>query len=531
MIICQFVKPWQVLSVFFNVSRGFRHVFYRDCGEIPRPATICVAHLRAKLTMPSATLPAVIALYFLLLLALAWFTSRRADNESFFIGNRKSHWLLVAFGMVGTTLSGVTFVSVPGTVGPNGFSYLQVVIGNWIGFMVIATVLLPLYYRLRLTSIYDYLGQRFSPTAHKTGALFFILSRTLGATARLYLVVAVLQLLVADRWGFPFAATTGVILLMIWLYTFQGGVKTIVFTDTLQTAGMLGGLVVCVVFLGNALGGDWPKLASDLQTSPLTRIWNTDPNAAGFWVKQVLGGAFIGIAMVGLDQEMMQKNISVAKLRDSQKNMLLFSLVLLVVNLLFLILGAFLALFAEAHGVSARGDTLFPMVVMQHFPEWVQIIFFIALISALFPSADGALTALTSSFCIDILGLQKRTDLSAAKARRTRQITHIAFALLFFVLVMVFRWVDDRSIIDTILKLAGYTYGPLLGLFMFGLFTTRTLNRGLLVAVVVAPLASFALQRALAANPAGFQLGIELLIVNGALTFALLWVFSSKATR
>lgn len=479
--------------------------------------------------MNTYALLGIIALYFLLLLALAWWTSRHADNESFFIGNRSSHWLLVAFGMVGTALSGVTFVSVPGTVGANGFAYMQVVIGNWIGFMVVAGVLLPLYYRLKLTSIYDYLDQRFGVTAHKTGASFFILSRTLGATARLYLVVNVLQLLVGDAAGIPFVVTTAIILLMIWLYTFQGGVKTIVFTDTLQTACMLGGLVACVIFLGNALGGDWPKLARDLAASDLTRIWNTDPNAPGFWLKQVLGGAFISIAMLGLDQEMMQKNISVEKLGDSQKNMILFSVVLLLVNLLFLILGAFLAIFAASQGIAARGDTLFPAVVMQHFPAWLQIVFFIALISALFPSADGALTALTSSFCIDILGIKKRPHLAEAQAQRIRQLTHIAFALLFFALVLGFKWLDDRSVIDTILKLAGYTYGPLLGLFVFGLFTARVLNRGLIVAVLVAPLGCYLLQRALAANPAGFQLGIELLIVNAALTFALLWVFSDPA--
>lgn len=477
--------------------------------------------------MVSTTLLLILALYFLLLLVLAWFTSRHANNESFFIGNRNSHWLLVAFGMVGTSLSGVTFVSVPGTVGSNGFGYLQVVIGNWIGFLLIAAILLPLYYRLRLTSIYDYLDQRFGVTAHKTGALFFILSRTLGATARLYLVVNVLQLLEGDPAGIPFIVTTALILLMIWLYTFQGGVKTIVFTDTLQTACMLGGLLICVLFLARALGNDGSALAANLVSNEMTRVWNTDANAAGFWLKQIVGGIFIAVAMTGLDQEMMQKNISVAKLRDSQKNMVLFSLVLVLVNLLFLVLGALLALFADAHGVAARGDTLFPTIVMQYFPAWLQIIFFIALISALFPSADGALTALTSSFCIDILGIQRRHDLNEAQAKRVRQFVHVAFALLFFALVLVFKWLNDRSIIDTILKLAGYTYGPLLGLFLFGLFTRRMLHRGLIAAVLIAPALCYALQRMLATNLAGFQLGIELLIVNAALTFVLLWCVSS----
>jgi len=448
--------------------------------------------------MASYTLLAIIAAYFVLLLALAWYTGRNATNETFFIGNRKSNWLLVAFGMVGTSLSGVTFISVPGTVGPNGFGYLQVVIGNWIGFMLIALVLLPLYYRLKL--------------------------------ARLYLVVNVLQLLVADPVGMPFWLTTTIILLMIWLYTFQGGVKTIVFTDTLQTACMLGGLVICVWFLSGALNLELGAIWSTLSAADYTRVLNTDPNAPGFWLKQIIGGAFIAIAMTGLDQEMMQKNISVPNLRDAQKNMFLFSVILVGVNFLFLLLGGLLYLFATANGIAAIGDQIFPTVVMQHFPHWVQIIFFIALISALFPSADGALTALTSSFCIDILGIRKQ-ELTEARQKRIRQTTHLTFALLFFVIVMVFRWLDDRSIIDTILKIAGYTYGPLLGLFVFGMTTRRVLKKpvGIVFAAVAAPVSCYILQTLLARNPQGFQIGIELLILNGAITFLLLWLTSEAA--
>jgi Na+/proline symporter len=470
----------------------------------------------------------IIVGYFLLLLALAWVTARRADNDAFFIGSRKSNWLLVAFGMVGTSLSGVTFISVPGTVGANGFGYLQVVIGNWIGFMLIAVILLPLYYRLKLTSIYDYLDQRFGVTAHKTGALFFILSRTLGATARLYLVVNVLHLLVGQAAGIPFWLTTTVILVMIWLYTYKGGVKTIVFTDTLQTACMLGGLVICVIFLMDNLNLDIRAFAVSIDNTQYTRIWNTDPNAAGFWLKQIVGGAFIAIAMTGLDQEMMQKNISVPNLRDSQKNMFLFSVVLVGVNILFLVLGALLVLFASANNLTVAGDQLFPSVVMQYFPQWVQIIFFIALISALFPSADGALTALTSSFCIDILGMKKQDAWDEAKRTRIRQTIHVIFALLFFVIVLIFKLIDDRSIIDTILKIAGYTYGPLLGLFAFGMLTTRRLpyGAGLVGAAMTAPVICYFIQTALAKNPSGYQIGIELLLLNGALTFGLLWIVS-----
>jgi Na+/proline symporter len=473
----------------------------------------------------------IIVAYFLLLLALAWFTGRRADNDAFFIGSRKSNWLLVAFGMVGTSLSGVTFISVPGTVGANGFGYLQVVIGNWIGFMLIALVLLPLYYRLKLTSIYDYLDQRFGAAAHKTGALFFILSRTLGATARLYLVVNVLHLLVGQAAGIPFWFTTSVMLLMIWLYTYKGGVKTIVFTDTLQTACMLGGLVICVMFLMDLLNLDARQFAAAIDNTSYIRIWNTDPNAAGFWLKQILGGAFIAIAMTGLDQEMMQKNISVPNLRDSQKNMFVFSVVLIGVNLLFLLLGALLVLFVNANNLTLTGDQLFPTVVMQYFPQWVQIIFFIALISALFPSADGALTALTSCFCIDILGFKKQAHWDEGQRTRIRQTVHVVFAFIFFAIVLIFKAIDDRSIIDTILKLAGYTYGPLLGLFAFGMWTTRVLpyGAGVIGAAVASPIICYLLQVWLAKNPAGYQIGIELMILNGALTFLLLWLVSRPA--
>jgi Na+/proline symporter len=483
--------------------------------------------------MNTSVFIAIILCYFALLFVLAWATSRGANNESFFIGNRKSNWLLVAFGMVGTALSGVTFISVPGTVSANGFGYMQVVIGNFIGFMIVAGVLLPLYYRLNLTSIYDYLSKRFGVAAHKVGASFFILSRTLGATARLYLVTNVLHLLVTQAAGIPFWMTAAVILLMIWLYTFKGGVKTIVFTDTLQTACMLGGLVICIYFLASLLGKPVTTLMDDIAHTPLTALWNTDVNAANFWLKQIVGGAFIAIAMVGLDQEMMQKNISVPRLWDSQKNMFVFSMVLLFVNLLFLLLGAFLALFAQANQVSATGDALFPTIVMQYFPAWVQIIFFIALISALFPSADGALTALTSSFCIDILGLKTKTEMSDAEATRIRQVTHIVFAILFFVIVMIFKWINDRSIIDVILKLAGYTYGPLLGLFAFGMLTRRIMQSApaIIGASIAAPLVCYFLQTALAKNPGGYQIGIELLLLNGALTFLLLWFFSKSAAH
>lgn len=468
--------------------------------------------------------------YFLLLLFVAWYTSRNANNESFFIGNRNSNWMLVSFGMIGTSLSGVTFVSVPGTVGSNGFGYFQVVIGYFIGYSIVAFILLPLYYRSHLTSIYNYLLQRFGNVAYKTGALFFIISRVLGATARLYLVINVLQLFILNNMHIPFWLTAFVILLMILLYTFEGGVKTIVFTDTLQTTFMLLGLIVCVVFIMNNLGYTLPGTLSELHENQLTKVVNTDVNSAGFWAKQIIGGAFITIGMTGLDQEMMQKNISVKTLKDSQKNMLTFSVILVIVNLLFLLLGGLLYLFAASKNIPIKGDDLFPTVALSYLPPFVSVIFIIGLISALFPSADGALTALTSSFCIDILGLKRRENLSEKQRKKTRLLVHLIFAIIFFLCVMVFKWINDKSIIDIILKVAGYTYGPLLGLFSFGIFTKRALpnNISILVVCLLSPLICYIVSANAAKWFNGFQIGIVLLLLNGLLTFVGLWMVSRE---
>ncbi|MBU3713763.1 MAG: sodium:solute symporter, partial [Ferruginibacter sp.] len=344
--------------------------------------------------------------YFLLLLAVAWYTSRGSNNQSFFIGNKKSNWMLVAFGMIGTSLSGVTFVSVPGGVGKGNFFYFQIVIGYLLGYLTIAFVLLPLYYRMNLTSIYTYLEKRFGVNAHKVGASFFILSRTVGATARLYLVINILQIFILNKLGIPFIATAFVILLMILLYTFEGGVKTIIYTDTLQTTGMLVGLVVCIIVIIKALGTDFSGALSMLNEKGYTSVFNTDVRSNSFFLKHIIGGMFIAIAMTGLDQEMMQKNISVNSLRDSQKNMMSFTAVLLVVNYLFLFLGGILYLYAYKNGIKAEPDDLFPTLALSDaFSGTIGVLFIIALISALFPSVDGAITSLTSSYCIDILGL------------------------------------------------------------------------------------------------------------------------------
>ena len=466
--------------------------------------------------------------YFGLLLLVAWRTSRGADNESFFIGNRNSHWGLVAFGMVGTSLSGVTFISVPGFVGANGFTYLQIILGHLVGYVVVAFVLLPLYYRMGVTSIYHVLGARLGRQSYRTGASFFILSRTLGATARLYLVVRILQDVILESFGVPFWATAALILLMIVLYTYEGGVKTIVWTDTLQTAGMLFGLVVCVVFLLDRLDLSFPASLSRMHDAGLATVFGTDPMSRSFWAKQLLAGAFIAIAMTGMDQEMMQKSLSVTTRRDSQKNMIVLAFTLLGVVALFLVLGGLLTLYAGQVGITATGDRLFPAVVMQQLPAWVQLVFIIALISALFPSADGALTALTSSFCIDLLGMKERSDWTAEQQQRIRRRVHLVFAAVFMALVLVFRWIDDPSMIGVILKIAAYTYGPLLGLFAFGIFTRRVVRDR---AVPYVALAAPALCALLDVNQrqlfSGYEVGLELLVVNGAFTFIGLWLVSS----
>jgi Na+/proline symporter len=479
--------------------------------------------------MSPALLFCILIGYFALLMAVAWATSRNANNDSFFIGNKSSNWMLVAFGMVGTTLSGATFISVPGAVGRDGFGYGQILIGYVVGYIAVAYLLLPLYYRLRLTSIYHYLDVRLGRRAYQSGAGFFILSRLLGATARLYLVVEILQVIILDSLGVPFWLTTFVVLGMILLYTYQGGVKTIVWTDTLQTTCMLLGLFFCVGYMLSQLNLSIPESLAQMHTQGLSRVFTMDSNSPNFWVKQIVAGVFIVLTMTGMDQEMMQKTISVKTLADSQKNLLSLTAVLVVVLVSFLFLGGLLYLYAAQAGVTATGDKIFPAVVMGHLPAAVQIIFLIALISALFPSADGAITALTSTFCIDILGIKRRDDLSDEGKVRLRRHVHLGFALMFLAMVLVFKWVNNPSMIGVILKLAGYTYGPLLGLFAFGMMTRRTLNDRLVPVVTIgAPILCAILELYQDKLFGSYRFGLELLIVNGILVFAGLFAISQR---
>jgi Na+/proline symporter len=401
---------------------------------------------------------------------------------------------------------------------------------------------------MNLTSIYTYLEKRFGVSAHKAGAFFFILSRTVGATARLYLVINILQLFILDKLGVPFIVTALVILVLIMLYTFEGGVKTIIFTDTLQTTGMLVGLVVCLVVLIKALGTDFGGALTMMEDKGYTQVFNTDANSPFFFLKQILGGMFITITMTGLDQEMMQKNISVKTLGSSQKNIMTMSTILVFVNLLFLMLGAVLYLYASANGITATGDDLFPTIALSDtFSGVIGVIFIIALISALFPSVDGAITSLTSCFCIDILGFAK-SNLDEKAKKRKRLLVHITFAIVFLNMVMIFKAIDNKSIIQFILKFAGITYGPLLGLFSFGILTKRKLNEKLLWFVCIAgPLLTLLLD--VLCNPKyyegllhtklglndlsnsifhGYKIGPELILINGLITFAGMWMISKK---
>jgi len=457
--------------------------------------------------------------------------------------------MLVAFGMIGTSLSGVTFVSVPGGVGAGNFFYFQVVLGYLLGYMVIAFVLIPLYYRLNLTSIYTYLEKRFGVNAHKAGASFFILSRLVGATARLYLVISVLQIFIFDKLGISFEVTALVILILILLYTFEGGVKTIIYTDTLQTTGMLLGLAICIIVIIRAMDLDFTSALSMMSSKGYTSVFNTDVKSGSFFLKHIIGGAFIAIAMTGLDQEMMQKNISVKTMGDSQKNIISFSIVLVIVNFLFLFLGGILYLYAGSQNISVAPDDLFPTIALSdQFSGIIGIVFIIALISALFPSVDGAITSITSCFCIDILNINNKPGTEKEK-KRTRLKVHFAFAFVFFMMVLLFKAINDKLIIDFILKFASITYGPLLGLFSFGILTKRSLNDKLVWAVcILAPLFVLGLDvccspewyekklhvdlglRSLSENIFhGYKIGTELILINGIFTFTGLFLISKKS--
>jgi len=468
--------------------------------------------------------------YTVLLFTVTWITARKANNQSFYIGNRISPWFIVAYGMIGASLSGVTFMSVPGWVKETQFSYMVVVFGYLFGYFVIALVLLPLYYRLKLTTIYSYLEKRFGFWSYKTGAGFFILSRILGASLRMFLVINVLQLFVFDSWNVPFWVNVLIFITLIILYTLKGGIRTIIWTDTLQTTFMLLAVVLSVIYISRDLGTPLFKLARTVLDSSVSQMFVTDWHDKRFFVKQFLSGMFITISMTGLDQEMMQKNLSCRNIREAQKNMFTFSGITVLVNFLFLLLGAFLLIYANTKNITvAMTDDLFPTIAFNYLGPVAGIVFLIGLISAAFPSADGALTSLTTSVSIDFLGLEKREGISENAKTKTRYKVHITIAVIFFVCILIFRSLNDRAIIDKLFTIAGYTYGPLLGLFTFGLFTKRQVNDKLTPYIaVLSPVICYFLSAYSVQLFNGYKFGFELLLLNGFLTFMGLRIFSHK---
>lgn len=497
----------------------------------------------------------IVVLYFALLVFVARITSRGANNESFYVGNRSARWYVVAFGMIGASLSGVTFLSIPGWVEANEFSYMQTVFGYVVGYVVIAVILLPLYYRLNLTSIYTYLKGRFGPTSYKTGAWFFLVSRTMGASFRLFLVALVFDEFVFKQlgWNVDFWVPVTITIALIWLYTNKGGIKTIIWTDTLQTFCMLLAAVVALVGITQALDFDLATLvdqfyhnppretlagiiqvleipATELDTHlyhlPSTQIFFFDDfNDGRHFVKQFIGGAFIAIAMTGLDQDMMQKNLACRNLRDAKKNMLWFSVVLVFVNVLFLALGALLYAYVSAKGMEevARPDLLFPTVAFSDgFGVAMSIFFVLGLIASAYSSADSALTSLTTSFCVDILGTGEKSE---EEALRTRKRVHIGMSVALLFMVLIFSLSDNTSVIGKLFTIATFTYGPLLGLYAFGLLTKRAVRDNWVPYVaIIAPELCMLLVINSADWFGGYEVSFELLPINGLLTFIGLWI-------
>jgi SSS family transporter len=472
----------------------------------------------------------IIGAYFGVLVLISWFTTRRVQVDSFYLGNRKTAWYVIAFGMIGSSISGVTFISVPGMVGASQLSYLQMVLGFVLGYVVVAQVLLPLYYSLGLTSIYSYLHTRFGRCSYKTGAAFFLLSRLLGSAIRLLVVAIVLQALVFDKLGIPFVVNVFFTIGLIFLYTHKGGIKTIIWTDTLQTLALLLTLVLCMVGLARAMGLSPGGVLTLMRESDLSRAFFFDnPADKRYFFKQLLAGVFTTITMTGMDQDMMQKNLSCKNLRDAQRNMRAYGLAFLPVNLLFLTLGVMFYSFIAHNGLAMpdKPDEIFPYIATGGFLHpVVGVLFVVGIIAAAYSSADSAIAALTTSFTIDILGL-KNDDPSL---RRKRRRVHAGMSAVFLLLILVFKFFYSESIINTVYKVASYTYGPLLGLFAFGLFTkVQVRDRWVPVVAILSPVLSFALSELSPVLLNGYEVGFELLIVNGAITFAGLLLLRKKA--
>ena len=459
----------------------------------------------------------IFIIYFLVLLFISNLTSKKSTFTDFFNANRSSPWYLVAFGMIGTSLSGVTFISVPGEVGSSNFSYFQVVLGYLVGYYVIAKVLLPLYYKHNLISIYTYLEDRFGFYSYKAGAFFFLLSRTIGASFRLFLVAGVLQIAIFNQLGLPYFFSVLLTILLIWIYTFKGGIKTIVWTDALQTFFMLSAVIITIVIITDKMNISLYESFHVVKNSSYSNIFYFDWRAGNDFFKQFISGAFIAIVMTGLDQDMMQKNLTCRNLGDAQKNIFWFCVILVIANLLFLFLGALLYIYSESVNfqLPTSTDDLYPLLALNELGFLTSIIFILGIIAAAYSSADSALTSLTTSFCIDFLDIQKRNN-----KRKTRLLVHIGFSILLFIVILIFNEINDESVINSIFKAAGYTYGPLLGLFSFGIFTKYKIkDKFVFFVCLISPLISYLINIYSEELLFGYRFGFEILLLNGLLTF------------
>lgn len=464
--------------------------------------------------------------YFLVLVGIAYVTGREDSNESFFKANRNSPWYLVAFGMVGASLSGVTFISVPGWIKDSQFTYFQVVMGYLVGYFVVAYILLPVYYKNNVTSIYEYLNSRLGQNSHRAGAFFFFISRVLGASFRLFLVAIVLQQFIFDTWGIPFEITVILSIVLIWIYTQRGGIKTIVLTDTLQTMLMIISVILSIAYINQALDWSFIEFLKSSELSQYNKVFVTDSILSrNHFLKSFIGGAFVTICMTGLDQDMMQKNLSCKSLKDAQKNMVVFSFVLVIVTGLFMLLGALLFIYAESKGIpipsmdeNQKTDLLFPEIALNGpLGIGVAVTFILGLIAAAYSSADSALTSLTTSFCIDFIKIKKYNEM---KQKKIRKKIHVGMSVLLILTVILFKHFLDRNVIDGLLTVAGYTYGPLLGLFAFGIFTSYEINDKKVWWVILGSLVLISVLGNLdAASLGGYELGYELLPLNGFFTF------------
>lgn len=468
--------------------------------------------------------------YFAVLIFISWISSRDSNNQSFYSGNKKSPWFLVAFGMIGASLSGVTFLSVPGWVASTHFGYMQTVFGYMIGYLIIAQVLIPLYYKENLTSIYTYLENRFGTNSYKTGAAYFLISRIIGASFRLFLIAGVLHTVVFEPYGLPYWTTVATTILLIFTYTAKSGIKTVVYTDTLQTFFLVSAVILTIVFIINDLGMSVSQTIETLTLDPNTQIFHFEGNGPNVFWKQFLGGIFIALAMTGLDQDMMQKNLSIKDVKSAQKNIYIQMAMFIVVNLIFLSLGALLYKYVELNNISDidKSDQLFTVVAMKYATPMVGIFFIIGLVAAAYSSADSALTALTTSFCVDFLEFERTRPTNL----NTRKIVHISFAIMLFITILIFKSLNNDAVIKELFRAAGFTYGPLLGLFSFGILTNRTANDKAILGITLLSIGLTVLYfYGMPALIDGFEAGFELIIINGGITFFLLWSSSLYNTR